>query len=196
MYIGAVSFPWSGLLITGPYREPIARNKAGDVQTCKDYSWSCIMNFSLYNVHLQYSVMAYQCNSCLYSILEDMATCHHSPRSMVYAQFSLVFVPLWQSIGFAVMDERVVAVAPRKGLGSDPQMWIGVKLGSTVLLYVMVVFLFLLETVVGSQHAQRYGHEQWDVAPCVSKTNSMVMFGLQILCEGARRTSPSSLDTS
>lgn len=122
MYVGAVLFPWSGLLVTDAHREPIARNKAEDVQTCKDYSWSCIMNFSLYNVYLQYSVMAYQCNSCLYSILEDMATCHHSPRSMGYAQFNLVFVSLWQRIGFAVMDERVVAVAPRKGLGSDPQM--------------------------------------------------------------------------
>ena len=76
------------------------------------------------------------------------------------------------------MKERVVTVTPGKRLTPDPEVRVGVELGSPVLLYVMVVFLLLLPAVVRCHQTQGNGPEERDVAPRIGKANGMVFLFL------------------
>ena len=94
-----------------------------------------------------------------------------------------------------VVEQRVVPVAPRKRLGPDAQVGVGVELWSPVLLDVVVVLLLLLPAVVGGGNAHGDGRKQGDVAPGVGETDGVMLLCFNILDVGARGASPRSPDT-
>lgn len=94
------------------------------------------------------------------------------------------------------MKQRVVAVAPRKHLGSDAEMAKGQELGSPVFVDVIVVLLLLLPAVVGGRDTHRYSAKERDIAPRIGKPNSVVFLQLYVLDVRARIAPPRSTRTA
>ena len=89
----------------------------------------------------------------------------------------------------------MVPVAPRKRLGPDTEVGVGVEPWFPVLLDVVVVLLLFLPSVVGGEDTERNGPKQRDIPPSVGEANGVVLLRLYILDVCARRASPCSLST-
>ena len=109
---------------------------------------------------------------------------------------SSLLVALGQRVGLRVVEQGVVPVAPRKRLGPDAEVGVGVELWLPVFLDVVVVLVLFLPAVVGGDQAERDGPEQRDVAPRVGEAHGVVLLCLYVPYVRARRTSPRSVDTS
>ena len=78
---------------------------------------------------------------------------------------SQLLVSLRKGIGVGVMDERVVAVAPREGLISDAEVAVWVELWLSVLLNMFRVFFLLGVGVVSHKEASWDSNEQRNSFP-------------------------------
>ena len=103
---------------------------------------------------------------------------HPTDGTLTSVGISSLFVALWQSVRLGIMEQTVVPVAPRKRLGPDAEVRIGVELWFPVLLYVVMVLVLLLPAVVGGGDTNRDGRKQRYVSPRAGEADGVVFLCL------------------
>ena len=94
---------------------------------------------------------------------------------------SQLLVALRKGVGVRVVDEGVVAVAPREGLVSDAEVAVGEELWLSVLLNVLRVFLLLAVGVVRHKKTRWDSNEERNSLPRVRVPKAW-LFSSSIAC--------------
>lgn len=101
---------------------------------------------------------------------------------------SQLLVALRKGVGVRVVDEGVVAVAPREGLVSDAEVAVGEELWLSVLLNVLRVFLLLAVGVVRHKKTRWDSNKERNSLPKGKGAQSMAFLLFDSLFEGGKAT--------
>lgn len=114
------------------------------------------------------SVTVYYVLSYNFSLYRFKFTSIRNSQNILHAKLSgLVFVSIRQRINFVIVEERVVAISPRKLLSSTTQMFVWDKVRSSVML---VMFLLLRHGVHVAEQNPRHSDRERQNLPQTQAT--------------------------